>query len=252
MQTIRLLIKACHRWAGWLARLGLLLFASSWAPPVFAAEPDLGCEAPTFDFGFVMVTQTVSHTFELYNKGDATAMIANVHSTCGCTTTLPTRHAVPPGETEPLTVLFDLKGRHGKQHRPVYVSWNSADGQPLRLMLTGVSVIGIEVEPACAFFSNVSPQGKLERVVRIYDPVSNSLFRITGVTCADSRFTTRIETAVDGRDYRLVVGCAGPREPGEISTSVSVETDRPDRKVLKVPIYLTTQEAVSLIGRELK
>lgn len=238
MKTIKMPVRSC-RWTGLVA--GIWLSASV---SLFSAEPRLECEMPTFDFGSTLDTQIIRHTFMLHNTGDDAATILRVNGTCGCITSLPTRSAVPPGESEPLTVFFDPKDRHGVQHRPVYVSWNSADGSQLRLMLTGAIVAGIEVEPSCAFFSNVPLCGALERVVRIYDPAGSRLFRITGFTCADTRFTARIDTVVAGRDYRLVVGCAGPREPGEIKTSVTVQTDHPDYAVLRVPIYLTTQEPI--------
>ncbi len=243
MKTVLTLMKSCGCVGGWIACVWLCASARGLAPRAVAGEPSLVCEAPAFDFGSVRDTQVISHTFVLHNTGTATATIVRVHSTCGCTTTLPTRTAVAPGETEPLTVLFDLKGRHGVQRRPVYVSWNNGDGQPLRLMLSGISSAAIEVEPAGAIFAAAPLQGALERVVRIYDPSSNRLFRITGVTCADPRFTTRVETGVDGRDYRLVVGSAGPREPGTISSAVTVETDHPERPVLQVPIFLLSPDA---------
>lgn len=241
MKKALLLMNSCGC-LGCGALLWLCTSAFGWALSAGAAEPRLVCEEPAFDFGVARETQVISHTFMLHNTGGVTANIVRVHSTCGCTTFQPTRPAVAPGETEPLTVLFTLKGRHGAQKRPVYVSWNSADGQPLRLTLSGVSIADIEVEPSVALFGSAPLSGALEQVVRIYDPASNRLFRITGVTCTDARFTTRIETGVEGHDYRLVVGSAGPREAGTITASVTVTTDHPERPVVNVPIYLRAQE----------
>jgi len=230
---INLLLKTC------CAGLAVLLLQSG----LSAAEPMLVCDAPAFDFGCVLQTQTVQHTFILRNTGDAPVSIGRVHHTCGCTTSPPIRQTVPPGESEPLTVSYDLEGRRGAQRRAVYVFWNSPDGLPLQLMLTGRSVADIEVEPAGAYFVAVPPQGALERRVRIHDPAGSRPFHITGVTCADARFTTRVETGSEGRDYRLVVASAGPRATGEITASVAVQTDHPEHPVLAVPIYLRAQEA---------
>lgn len=241
MRTMRLLIRSYGR-VGRQAVFWLSFTCCGLMTLGAAAEPRLGCAAPDFDFGTATDAQTVTNIFLLRNSGTGTATITRVHSTCGCTTFLPTRPAVPPGETEPLTVLFNLKGRHGVQRRPVYVSWNSADGLPLRLMVSGVSVALIEVEPTGAFFPDAPLRGALERAVRIYDPSSNRLFRITGVACSDPRFTARVETDVEGRDYRLVVASAGPREAGPVSAAVTVQTDHPERPVLQVPIYLRAQE----------
>src|SRR5512133_2399123 len=132
MKAVLMLMKPCGC-LGWVASVWLCPSAYGLAPSAVAAAPNLVCEAPAFDFGFARDTQVVTNTFVLHNTGTATARIVRVHSTCGCTTFQPTRTAVAPGETEPLTVLFDLRGRHGAQHRPVYVSWNNANSQPLRL-----------------------------------------------------------------------------------------------------------------------
>jgi hypothetical protein len=118
------------------------LFAA-WAGTC-GAEPRLVCEASTFDFGSMMDTQVVYHTFVLRNTGDATATGVRVYSGCNCTTALPYRSAISPGEREPLTVQFDLKDRRGQQRKWVYVSWSGVSSNSvstLRLMFSGTIAV---------------------------------------------------------------------------------------------------------------
>lgn len=219
--------------------LGSMGLVAAMALHTHAIEPQLICEAPTYDFGYATCTQIVNHTFYMRNSGNATATITRVHSTCGCTTVQPTRKAVPPGETEPLEVRFNTKGRNGPQNRPIYVSWNSTNSQPLRLTLTGMVFNVIACSPALLKFGLVPATGVVQQVVRIYDPSSNSFFRITGVTIPHACFVPHLETITEGHDYRLTVKSNGPRQEGLMAvTAATITTDNPEQVVIRIPITL--------------
>ena len=228
-----------------MRQTGLGLCLMSWALCVSASEPRLVCDEPTFNFGEVPVgIQPVTHIFMLRNAGNVTATITNVYSGCGCTTTLLTRSVLPPGESEPLTVRFDLAGRQGAQNRLLYVNWNSPNGQPLRLSLTGMVFTAVKVEPPYVYLNNVPGTGLVERVVRIYDPSGTHAFRISEVGGKYSGFTAHLETVVEGHDYRLIVTSAGPRSPGTITGLLKMETDRQEFPMVAVPVCLRVPGSV--------
>lgn len=215
------------------------ILAAVMALHVSAREARLTCDAPVFQFGSVPNTQIVCHAFVLRNTGDATATITRVHSTCGCTTVQPNHKALPPGATETMEVRFNPKGRHGPQNRPIFVSWNSTNSQPLRLSLTGMVFEVVACEPTLARFGPVPATGVVEKVVRIYDPSSNSAFRITGITIPHASFVNRIETITEGHDYRLTITSRGPRPEGLMaSTAATVTTDNPEHVVVRIPISM--------------
>ena len=214
-----------------------------------AGEAKLVCEAPTFDFGTITSAQITNHTFVMRNAGNATATISRVHSTCGCTTTQPTRKEVSPGESESLVVQFNPKSKMGVQNRRVYVRYNSTNDFPLTLSITGTVVAAILTDPAAARFGVVPTTGAVERVVRIHSSLSNCVFHITGVTIPHVAFSNRIDTVVDGHDYRLVVMSGGPRKAGlTVAVSATVTTDNPAHVAIAVPIFLRVTGGASADG----
>jgi len=204
-----------------------------------AGTPHLTCERPTLDFQSIISTQTVCHIFPLRNTGDAPVTITRIQSSCGCTTVKPGRTVIPPGETEPMEVCFNAKGRHGAQNRFVFLSWNNTDKIPLRLSLTGMVFNAVECEPAAVNFGVVAPTGALEQVVRFFDPSSNHAFRVTGITIPHACFSNRMETVAEGHDYRVRIFASGPRRPGlSVLTTLTVTTDNPEFIAFRVPITL--------------
>lgn len=232
-----------------------LVAAMAFAAP--AKDAQLVCDEPKFDFGIVTDTQIVSHVFVLHNAGDATAVISNVHSACGCTSAQLTRKEVPPGETEPLVVRFNPKGRLGPQDRPVFITWNGTNSHFMRLSLIGkvlVNLPAVECAPASVDFGRVPATCGVERIVRIFDPSSNTAFRITGVTIPLVNFSNRIDTVVEGHDYRLTITFApGPRKTGStLRTIATVTTDCPKSPALSVPILLRLAEGTGTVSRAVR
>ncbi len=102
--------------------------------------PLLTCSEPIYDFGSLVSTQTVSHTFLLQNSGGGTAVISRIEVGCECTTAFSARTSIPPGECEPLDALLDLKGLTGPQNKSIAVTWDGSTRPPLLLVFRGTAV----------------------------------------------------------------------------------------------------------------
>ena len=187
--------------------------------------PLLICDQPEYDFGALVNTQTVQHTFLLRNAGGAPAIISRVFTACNCTTASVIRTVIPSGETEPLSVGLQLIGRSGPQARPIYVRWNNMSGMPLRFLLSGTSLAEIEVLPNRLLFHKSTTT--VTREVRVYSHITNQSIHVTGAACSDTSFTARIETNIPGREYRIRVDDITP-DVRETSTALlRVTTDHP-------------------------
>ncbi len=80
-----------------------------------------------FNFGKVKEGTTVSHTFELVNKGSDVLNIKDIRTSCGCTAALVSSSTLKPGEKGTLKVDLDTKGRQGKMSRTISIMSNDSE-----------------------------------------------------------------------------------------------------------------------------
>lgn len=204
------------------------------------ALPNLVCEDAHYDFGFVQETQRVVHAFVLRNTGDSPGTVTRVHSTCGCVTIQLGRREIAPGGAEMVTVNFDPKGRRGTQRWAIYVNWMGRESQVIRLTLTGMIARPVTVDPLAIDFGMIPLTGVVQQVVRVFDPLTNQAFRITGVDIKNTNMQCRVTATVPGYDYQLVFtpASAGPRREGSCFATVAVvSTDSPECPSLSIPIH---------------
>ena len=81
--------------------------------------------ATEHDFGKVQEGEKVAHTFEVLNTGKADLLLQSVKPSCGCTTPKYDKKPIRPGKKGAIEVVFDTKGRAGKQRKTVMVVTNT-------------------------------------------------------------------------------------------------------------------------------
>jgi len=89
--------------------------------------------ATEHDFGMVQEGGKVVHVFEVLNTGNADLLLQSVKPSCGCTTPKYDKKPIRPGKTGSIEVVFDTKGRPGKQRKTVMVVTNT---EPPNTVLT--------------------------------------------------------------------------------------------------------------------
>ena len=77
------------------------------------------------DFGQVKEGEKVTHVFEVLNTGKADLFLQSVRPSCGCTTPRYEQKPIRPGKKGTIEVVFDTKGRPGKQRKSVMVVTNT-------------------------------------------------------------------------------------------------------------------------------
>ena len=77
------------------------------------------------DFGQVNEGEKVTHVYEVLNTGDADLLLQNVRPSCGCTTPKYDKKPIRPGKKGSIKVVFNTKGRPGKQRKSVIVVTNT-------------------------------------------------------------------------------------------------------------------------------
>lgn len=97
---------------------------SSLSPEQLANAPVASFEPKTFDFGEMNQGDKKSHTFTLTNDGKSELIIRRVRSSCGCTAVAPSKKVIAPGESAPIKVTFDSRGKRGRQSKSITVITN--------------------------------------------------------------------------------------------------------------------------------
>lgn len=97
---------------------------SQLTPAQLANAPVAKFNVMDFDFGDMKQGDKKEYTFNLTNDGKSDLQIRNVRSSCGCTAVAPAKKVVAPGETVPIKVTFDSRGKRGRQSKSITVITN--------------------------------------------------------------------------------------------------------------------------------
>jgi hypothetical protein len=81
--------------------------------------------ATEHDFGQVEEGEKAVHTYEVINTGNADLLLQSVRPTCGCTVPKYDRKPIRPGKKGSIEIVFNTRGRPGKQHKSVIVVTNT-------------------------------------------------------------------------------------------------------------------------------
>ncbi len=77
------------------------------------------------DFGSIKEGEQVGWYFRFRNEGHSDLIINHASASCGCTIPDFTPEPIPPGGEGSIKVVFDSKGRSGKQQKSVTVESNA-------------------------------------------------------------------------------------------------------------------------------
>jgi Protein of unknown function (DUF1573) len=101
------------------------------------AGPKIKFEKTDLDFGVLDAGKTAELVFKFENIGDATLIIKNVSTSCGCTAPKLEKKEFQPGEKGTLPVIFYSKGYNGKVVKSVTISTNDKENVYTRLKISG-------------------------------------------------------------------------------------------------------------------
>ena len=73
----------------------------------------------SYDFGDMKQGDKKEFTFNLTNNGKTDLIIRNVRASCGCTAVAPAKKVIAGGETAPIKVTFDSRGKRGRQSKSI-------------------------------------------------------------------------------------------------------------------------------------
>ena len=80
----------------------------------------------------------MEHVFTISNKGKSDLYIRKVKASCGCTAVDPEDDMVPAGESTTMKVVFDSRGKVGKQNKTITIISNDPKHPRSILWVKGV------------------------------------------------------------------------------------------------------------------
>ena len=91
--------------------------------------PEIQFEHLIYDFGKVIQGEVLSYTFHFKNIGKSSLIISDIEASCGCTTSIPPKAPVRPGEIGEITITFDSKYKTGDVNSYLVVTCNTYPAQ---------------------------------------------------------------------------------------------------------------------------
>ena len=92
-------------------------------PPVPSGpKTQMKFKESTYNFGSVTDGEKVEHTYKFKNTGNDPLIISNAQGSCGCTVPQWPKEPIAPGKSGEIKVVFDSKGKVGKQNKTVTIT----------------------------------------------------------------------------------------------------------------------------------
>lgn len=109
---------------------------SNLTPEQLANAPIAKFSEKTHDFGNIKQGDKKEYTFTLTNAGKSDLIIRNVRSSCGCTAVAPASKVIAAGQSAPIKVTFNSRGKRGRQSKTITVITNDPKNPTTMLRIT--------------------------------------------------------------------------------------------------------------------
>jgi len=129
---------------------------------IWAATAVLTVVEPSHDFGVIPSWRPAMHTFILFNETTNPVTIADVVSSCSCTTAITRSRVIPPRATAEIDVTFDPTGLAGAIERVIDV--RSERETLARLHFTATVAMPFAISPRTLHYDIDSPTRTAQRI----------------------------------------------------------------------------------------
>lgn len=106
-----------------------------------ADAPKVQFDQSTFNFKELKQGESVEHIFVLKNIGKSDLIIRKTKTTCGCTAISPKSKIIKPGEQTDLKVIFNSRGKKGRQNKVITLITNDPKKPSSTLRIIGNVIV---------------------------------------------------------------------------------------------------------------
>ena len=224
-------------------------------PPIHPEAAALKFERVWYDFGKIPDTESVNCKFKFTNGSpDRTITIANIQTSCGCTTPGLVKKVYAPGESGEIDITFNPTGKHGLERKTISVySDDKHGGEKLDLLIVSNIQQRVIIEPQSLFMGELplrytgSPTQELSITGRAKD------FAITEISNSNAKYTVEKigedQVDMDGEKfnrYKYKVVLAPNLSFGLYQTNITMKTNDPVRPQVIVMATATVVGKIAL------
>jgi len=177
-----------------------------------AQAPAITVAAPEIDLGSIADDQPVLGRFEVRNTGQSDLHLLRIVPACGCTSTLPGKRVLAPGEAAGIEVRFNPKGAQGRVVKTLQVFTDDPGHASVELALRAEIVQELRAEEPGVAFLEVGRKELRKGSIRLLS--GNGLpVRTAGAKVLCPAFMTAV-LRQEGEDAWLDLALAGSLLPG--------------------------------------
>ena len=114
---------------------------SKLSPEELANAPVINFTEKAHDFGEMKQGDKKDYTFTLINNGKSDLIIRRVRTSCGCTAVAPAKKTIAAGESAPVKVTFNSRGKRGRQSKSITVITNDPKTPTTTLRVTSNVIV---------------------------------------------------------------------------------------------------------------
>lgn len=211
--------------------------------PFSNGNPVISCKSPSFDFGVIMPTNEVKHTFVLENSGEQTLRIEKIRACCGGKAVAKgNKRELPPGSSLEIDTHLFIGKRRGRIRKSFYVKTNDPKQPYFQLRYLGEvqSQRGntpVNLAPSELDFGRVRVDTEAVQEVTLSFE-TNAAFSVTAVSCTSKYFTVSCRSGTSPNVFSIQVKTKPPILDGRVVDTLSITTDHPQYLRLEVPLSL--------------
>ncbi|MCF6356263.1 MAG: DUF1573 domain-containing protein [Draconibacterium sp.] len=114
---------------------------SKLTPEQLASAPVVSFTEKSHDFGEMKQGDKKDFTFTIANSGKSDLIIRRVRTSCGCTAVAPSTKTIAAGESAPIKVTFNSRGKRGRQSKSITVITNDPKTPTTTLRITSNVIV---------------------------------------------------------------------------------------------------------------
>src|ERR1035437_10545633 len=205
---------------------------------------------PVHDFGKVKGGEVVKYTYVFTNIGDRLLEIANVQTSCGCTTANDWSRSVEPGKTGAIPIQFNSGNFRGQVAKSITVTCNDANQPTVVLQLKATIWKPIDVTPQLAALNVTSESPSNATTVRI---VSNEEAPLT-LSAPESNnpaFAAELRTNQPGKEFLLIVKTVPPLPAGKVQGQITLKTSSTNMPVINISAWANVQQTMMVMPSQI-